>query len=236
MEIVELKAEVRSQTGKKGARECRRMGLLPGVLYGLDDRTIPVAVNPKDLGRVLHTQAGANVIIKLLVADSDPLNVVVKELQVDSIRDAVRHVDFCRISLDEPIQTSVPFRIVGEAPGVKKGGILEHTLWELEIECLPLNIPDAIEVNVSNLDIGDSLAVSDLTVPEGIQVLSDWDTAVVSIVAPRAEAEVVAAPAEEAEEAVPEIIEKAGKEAKGAEKGAEEKKGEDKDEKRKSKA
>ncbi len=233
MEIVELKAQIRQRTGKKGAKECRRAGLLPGILYGLDDQALPVAVNPKELDRALHTQAGANVIIQLNIADraAQPLNVVVKDLQIDTIRDTMRHVDFCRISLDEAIQTSVPFRVVGEAPGVKKGGILEHTLWELEVECLPLNIPTAIEINVDSLEIGDSLAVSDLKVPDGVKVLTAWDTTVVSIAAPRVEAEVAPAPVAEAEAAEPEVIEKPGKEAKGAEA----KEAEEKEEKRKSK-
>jgi large subunit ribosomal protein L25 len=125
----------------------------------------------------------------------------------------------------------VPFRVVGEAPGVKKGGILEHTLWELEVECLPLNIPTAIEINVDSLEIGDSLAVSDLKVPDGVKVLTAWDTTVVSIAAPRVEAEVAPAPVAEAEAAEPEVIEKPGKEAKGAEA----KEAEEKEEKRKSK-
>ncbi|RJP25945.1 MAG: 50S ribosomal protein L25 [Candidatus Abyssobacteria bacterium SURF_5] len=220
MEMVELKASVRSQTGKKGAREYRKRGLVPGILYGRNEQPAPVAVDPKELNRALHTHAGANAIIRLSVEDKadEPITVVVKELQVDTIKGTMTHVDFCHISLDEVIQTSVPFEIVGEAPGVKQGGILERTLWELEIESLPLNIPDSIKIDVSSLDLGDALMVSDLSIPEGITVLTDSDIAVVSIVAPRGEpaAEVAAAPAE-AEE--PEVI--SGKPAKEAEKAEE---------------
>lgn len=237
MEIVELKAAFRPLTGKKGAKECRNKGLIPGIIYGKDDAPTPVAVNPKELDHVLHTQAGGNVIIQLAVKDKagDPQNVVVKELQVDPIRGTMRHVDFCHISLDEEIRTMVPFRIVGEAPGIKEGGILEHILWELEVEALPLSIPDYIEVDVSTLKIGDSLIISDLQIPEGITVLTDWDGTVVSVAAPRVE-EVVGAPVgEELAGAEPEVIgagaEKAGKEAEA--KGSEEKKGAD--EKRKEK-
>lgn len=221
MEMVELKASVRPQTGKKGARDCRKKGLLPGILYGQSDLTTPVAVNPKELDRVLHTHAGGNVIIKLSVEErgGEPVTVVVKELQVDDIRGTMRHVDFCHISLDEKIRTTVPFKVVGEAPGVKMGGILEHILWELEIESLPLEIPDHIEVDVNGLNIGDSIAVSELKVPEGVAVLTDWDVAVVAVSAPRVEEVVEAAPAaEEVEGAEPEVVgAKPEKEAEGAE-------------------
>jgi large subunit ribosomal protein L25 len=207
MELVELNANTRSHTGKKGAKEYRKKGLVPGILYGRNQQPSPVAVDPKELNRVLHTRAGSNAIIKLTVDNQagDATTVVVKDLQIDTIKGMMVHVDFCHISLDETIQTSVPFRIIGEAPGVKQGGILEHTLWELEIESLPLHIPDAIEVDVSLLEMGDSLTVSDLNIPESITVLTDAEVAVVSIVAPRGEpvAEAAAAPVEVAE---PEVI------------------------------
>jgi len=207
MEMVELKANLRSQTGKKGAKACRNRGLVPGILYGKKQEAAPVAVDPKELNRALRTHAGSNVIIKLMVdgRGDEAATVVVKDLQTDTIKGTTTHVDFCHISLDETIQTSVPFRMVGDAPGVKSGGILEHTLWELEIETLPLNIPDAIEVDVSKLELGDSLMVSDLHIPDGIEVLTDPEIAVVSIVAPRGEpaAEAAAEPVEGAE---PEVI------------------------------
>ncbi|RJP70787.1 MAG: 50S ribosomal protein L25 [Candidatus Abyssobacteria bacterium SURF_17] len=220
MEIVDLKANVRTVTGKKGARQCRQNGLLPGVLYGRGDTTTSLTVNPKELDRVLHTHAGSNVIIRLTLEEKggDPTTVVVKELQVDSLKGTMRHVDFCHISLDKKIRTTVPFRIVGESPGVKLGGILEHTLWELEIESLPLEVPDYIEVDVSGLNMGDSLSVADLRLPEAIKVLTEQDVAVVSIAAPRVEAEVEAAPAPEAEVGEPEVITaKAEKKGEGAE-------------------
>jgi large subunit ribosomal protein L25 len=104
MEIVELKAQIRQRTGKKGAKECRRAGLLPGILYGLDDQALPVAVNPKELDRVLHTQAGANVIIQLNIADraAQPLNVVVKDLQIDTIRDTLTSAAYRSMKPSKP--------------------------------------------------------------------------------------------------------------------------------------
>lgn len=207
MEMIELKASVRSHTGKKGAKECRGRGLVPGILYGKGEQPAPLAVDPKELNRVMHTHAGSNVIIKLSVdgGKGEAATVVVKELQMDTINGTMTHVDFCHISLDEIIRTVVPFKVVGEAPGVKQGGMLEHLLWELEIESLPLNIPDSIQVDVSEMQMGDSIAVSDLKIPDGITVLTDWDTPVMAIVAPKAEP-TVEAPAAPAEGGEPEVI------------------------------
>ncbi len=220
MEIVDLNANVRRETGKKGAKGCRKMGLLPGVLYGKDNQSVSLSVNPKDLSRVLHTHAGANAIIRLTVAgsESEPMTVVVKDLQIDPMKETMQHVDFCSISLDETIRTTVPFQLVGESPGVKQGGILEHSLWELEIETLPLNIPDYIDVDISGLQMGDSLSVADLILPDGVTVLTDWDAAVVSIASPRVEEVVEAAAAPEIEGAEPEVV---GTKEKRPEKDAE---------------
>lgn len=205
MDIIELTAEPRAMTGKKGARACRNRGQVPGILYGKGDVSRPLAVDPKQLDKVLHTHAGSNVIIKLVLGDgAEPVNVVVRELQVDTIRGTMQHVDFCHISLDETIRSKVPFKTVGEAPGVKAGGILEHILWDLEIECLPMNIPDSIEVDISGLEIGDGIDVSEVSVPAEITILSDPESTVVQVVAPRVEEEPEAEVELEGEE--PEVI------------------------------
>ena len=209
MEIVELKADRRQNTGRKGAKECRDKGLLPGIFYGKGDEPIPVEVNPRQLDKVLHTHAGSNVVIQLTVGEDggEPPNVVVKELQVDAIKGTMRHVDFCHILLDKKVRTTVQFKVVGEAPGVKEGGILEHIMWDLELEGLPLDIPDFIEIDVSELNIGDSLSVGTLTVPESVTVLSDAGATVVTVAAPRVEEEVVEeAPEEGLEGEEPAVI------------------------------
>jgi len=212
MEIIELKAQPRLMTGKKGAKACRKDGMLPGVLYGHGEETKSVAVSPKQLDQALRTQAGSNVIIKLTLDDSsDSVNVIVKELQVDNIKGTMRHVDFCQVSLDKKIRSSVPFRMVGESPGVDIGGILEHILWNLEVECLPLDIPDQIEVDISTLEIGDNVNVSQLVVPENVTVITEWDATVVHVVAPRVEEEPVVAE-EELEGEEPEVIDEDAKE------------------------
>jgi large subunit ribosomal protein L25 len=216
MEIIELKAEARKMTGKKGAKACRNNGQLPGILYGMGDESKPLAVDPKQLDRVLHTHSGGNVIIKLTLDDGgEPENVIVRDLQMDDIKGRMRHVDFCRISLDEKIISKVPFKMVGESPGVKAGGILEHILWNLEIESLPLDIPDNIEVDISSLEIGDHINVSDVSAPTNVVVLSESDSTVVHVVAPRVEVEPEVEEEIEGEE--PEVIDEGAKEKEAAE-------------------
>ncbi len=213
MEIIELKAEPRSMTGKKGAKACRNSGQLPGVLYGKGSETKPLAVDAKQLDKILHTDAGGNVIIKLTLGEGgEPVDTIVKDLQIDNIKGLMRHVDFQMISLDQKIRSTVPFKMVGESPGVDMGGILEHILWELEIESLPLDIPDAIEVDISALEIGDGIAVSQLSVPEKITVLSDWEAKIVIVAAPRVEVEEVVEEVEGEEGEEPEVITEGGKE------------------------
>jgi large subunit ribosomal protein L25 len=218
MDIIELTAEARTMTGKKGAKACRNRGQLPGILYGKGDEPKPLAVDPKQLDQVLHTHAGSNVIIKLVLDDGDePVNVVVRELQVDNIKGSMRHVDFYHILLDEMIRSKVPFKMVGEAPGVKVGGILEHILWDMEIECLPMNIPDSLDVDISGLEIGDGINVSGIPVPADVTVLSDPDSTVVQVIAPRVEEE--PEPEVEIEGEEPEVIAEGAK----AEEASEEK-------------
>ena len=213
MEIIELKAEARSMTGKKGAKACRNNGQLPGVLYGRGSETTPLAVYPKQLDSALHTHAGANVIIKLAFeGKSEPVNVIVKDLQVDNIRGVMRHVDFHRISLDEKIRSSIRFKVVGDSPGLKEGGVLEHIMWDLEVECLPLDIPDYIEADISELEIGDSISVSQVSVPEGVEIISAPDAKIMHVVAPRVEEVVEVAEEIEGEEGEePEVIDGAEK-------------------------
>jgi large subunit ribosomal protein L25 len=226
MEIIELKAEARAMTGKKGAKACRNNGQLPGILYGKGDEPKPLAVNPKDLDKVLHTHSGSNVIIKLTVDDGGkPVNVIVRELQVDSIKGSMRHVDFCHISLDDKIRSKVPFKMVGEAPGVKAGGTLEHIIWDLEVESLPLDIPDSVEVDISLLEIGDHVNVSQVSVPPEVTVLNDPDSTIAHVIAPRVEVEPEVEAEIEGEE--PEVIAEGAKE----EETAEEEKAEDAKEK-----
>ncbi len=203
MEKVSLEAEVREKTGKGSSGRLRRTGYIPAILYGGKEEAQSLIVNTKDLERALSSEAGENVIISLKVGDKTR-TVIVKELQTDPVRGDLLHVDLCQISLREKLKASVPIEVRGEAPGVKEGGILQHRLREIEVECLPTEIPESISVDVSGLGIGDSLHVKDLRVTGDIKILAGGEESVVSIVPPTVEE--VAPPTPEEVVAEPEVI------------------------------
>lgn len=201
MERVALKAQVRDSVGKGAARSLRRSGLVPAVVYGRGLEPRAVAVEARALSAALHTQAGRNVLIDLDLSHgegSGPTTVVIKDTQRDLFRHQLIHVDFHAISLTDTIEMRVPVVLKGAARGVSEGGIIEHHLREVLVECLPTQIPDQIELDVADLLVGRSLHASDLKVPEGVALLTAPDEVVVTIVAPRVHEEAVpaAAPAE----------------------------------------
>jgi large subunit ribosomal protein L25 len=214
MEQLQLQALLRTETGKGFARKLRKKGFVPAIVYGgKENKNTLIQLDTKEAIKVL--KKGENVIINLEIIQDDSKEVrtvMVKEHQVHPVNHKLLHVDFMEISLTEKISTMVPIELVGESPGVKQGGILEQMLWELEIECLPTQIPDKIMVDISNLDLGGVIHVSDIKVDEGIDVLNEPDQTVVSLSAPVAveEEEEEAAPEEEAAE--PELIREKGKE------------------------
>jgi large subunit ribosomal protein L25 len=205
MATVELKGEIRTLVGKAAAKKLRRARRIPGIVYGGARGATPVTVNPQELSSVL--EAGENVLINLSLAGGDGTQacvVIVKELQLDPVRGWPLHADFLEISLERKIRVEVPLVLTGESVGAKgKGGILEQPLRQLFVECLPLNIPEKIPVDVSALDIGDAIHVRDLTVGEGIRILEDGGRVVASVGAPAAEE---AAPAVEEKPAEPEVV------------------------------
>src|SRR5438552_7221780 len=150
-EIV-VSAKGREERGKNAARRLRREGLIPGVVYGGKGDNVAVAVDPKALRKVLRSEAGRNAILKLDIAGGVPTNAILKSWQVDPIRENFLHADFYRIAMDVAIRVTVPIAIKGEARGVKtEGGILELVIRQIEIECLPGDIPERIEVDVTEL-------------------------------------------------------------------------------------
>lgn len=186
MAIVELKVKPREQVGKSGVRKIRQAGFVPAVLYGEGDAVQAVAVDSKEFGTVIHTTAGENVILDLKVEGSgtESCKAIIKEIQYHPVRRDILHVDFQHISMTKKITIRVPVEVTGEAVGVKsRGGILEITNREVEVECLPADIPDRITVDVTALDVGDSLQVKDLQV-ENALIVSDPETSVITIVAP----------------------------------------------------
>jgi len=215
MERVTLKARVRHGLGKGAARSLRRGGFVPGVVYGRGRQPQAVAVEARALDAALHTHAGRNVLIDLDVVDGgdggrEPTTVVVKDTQRDIFRRQLMHVDFHAISLTDTIEMSVPVVLKGISKGVSEGGILEHHLREVRVECLPTQIPDEIILDVTELQVGRSLHASDLTIPQGVKLLSSPDEVVVTCLTPRVHEEaapaaaVESAPAEGAPAAAPE--------------------------------
>jgi len=205
MATVDLKGEVRTAVGKAEAKRLRRALRIPGIVYGGPQGPLPVVVNPHELLSAL--EAGENVLINLSLRGTEgdqTRTVILKELQRDPVKERPLHADFMEVSLERKIRVEVPLVLAGESVGVKgKGGILERPLRQLFVECLPLNIPERITLDVSALDIGDAIHVRDLTVGEGVRILEDAGRVVALVVAPAAEE--VAAPVEE-KPAEPEVV------------------------------
>ncbi|MDP9296518.1 MAG: 50S ribosomal protein L25 [Actinomycetota bacterium] len=196
---VQLEADEREGTGKGVARKLRASGQVPAVLYGHGMDPVSVSVNSRELYHVLHTGAGANVLVDLHVGSKKHL-VLAREIQRDHIRGELVHVDFLAIRRDEKIHVDVPISIVGESPGVKQGGVVEHHLWEISAECLPADVPESVEVDISRLEIGDSFRVEDLGALGGLTILTPVEETILSVVTPQVlEVEEVAAEGEVAE-------------------------------------
>ncbi len=211
MELQNLKVSMRDGRGKGPARQLRVKGSVPGVVYGGGRDPVPVLINLKDFEHILHSRMGEHAVVQLEVPERPELNspALLKSVQHDPIKGSILHADFLRIRLDERIQTVVSIVLTGHAEGVVKGGVLEHTLREVEVECLALEVPAELVVDVTNLDIGSSLHVSDIRAPEGVTIVTDPGRVVASIQVPRAlaaEAVTVA----EGEEAAAEGEEKKG--------------------------
>jgi large subunit ribosomal protein L25 len=210
-----LKAERRERTGKETAHKVRAAGRVPAVVYGHGMEPLHVSIDARELFHLLHTDAGMNVLVDLRV-DGDHFLALPREIQRDHIKGRFLHVDFLRIARDEKITVEVPIHLVGESHGVKEGGVIEHHLWNLQVECLPTDVPTHIEADISKLGINESLKVAELKAPEKGTVLTPADEVVVSVVPPQVLR--VEEVEEEAEEAV---------EAPEAEAGAEGATGED---------
>jgi large subunit ribosomal protein L25 len=214
-----VSAKTRTDRGKNAARRLRAQGLVPGVVYGGKGENVAVAVDPKSLQRVLRSEAGRNSILKLDIADQGSTNAILKSWQVDPIKESFLHADFYRIAMDVAIRVTVPIHVVGEARGVKvDAGILELIMREIEVECLPGDIPERIDVDVSDLGINGALRVADLAAPAKVKILEAADQVVVHVVSVKEEAAPVpgAAAAVEGEAAAapaePEVLKKGKKE------------------------
>lgn len=203
MSQVKLEAKIRKETGKGVARRLRREGRVPAVLYGHHlEEPIILDVNSKDTEKILKTN-GKTGLINLSFGDEnvkDQLAMLV-DYQRDVFGTCLLHVDFKQVRMDEKITVSVPVVLVGEAVGVKAGGVLEQHIREIEVECLPTHIPAHIEVDVAGLDLGHHITVAQLKAPEGVELKADPEEMVVSVAITRAVAEAGAAEEEPTAEA-----------------------------------
>ena len=216
-----IEVEKRDETGKGVARKLRRNGLIPGVVYGHNREPQALTVDPNDLKGKINS----NAIIDLNI-DGEEETVMIKDFQKDVIKEDIIHVDFQQISMDETISITVPIKLVGDAPGVREGGVLQQLMRDVDIEVLPTNIPDEIELNIDELTLSDSLEVGDLDVPEDVNVLNSPDDVIVTIVAPSEEIEEEEEEELEEEFIEPEVI---GEEEEEEEEEGEEESIEDKD-------
>lgn len=191
MEEIFLEAETRQELGRGKVKDLRKRGFIPAVVYAQGKESLPLKISTSALLKLIHQHRIESVVINLKINDDKKQKVkpcLIKEIQHDPVFGNIRHVDFNEISLTKAIKVNVPVVAKGEPVGVKQeGGAIEHILWEIEVECLPTNIPKNIEVDVSQLAIGDSIHIKDLTLPSGVKVLNDASAIVLSIAAPMKE-------------------------------------------------
>ena len=208
-------AESRTDTGKNANRKLRTRGLIPGVLYTSGRQALAVQVSPGEIGTILRSKSGENTLFDLEIGGKRR-KVILKEFQREPLRGKLLHADFYEVALDKKIEVKVHIELEGTPVGVKlQGGIVDFVTRELEIECLPADIPEKITVDISHLELGKHLRVSDLKVPEKVKLLVEPEVVIVHVVTPRAEeaAAAEAAPAEGAAAAAataaePEVIKK----------------------------
>jgi large subunit ribosomal protein L25 len=218
---ITITAETRSGRGKNEARRLRASGSAPGVLYGVSDTSVPVAVNPKEIGRILSSKTGHNTIFNLAVTGGENTPVMIVDWQSDPVKEFLLHVDLKRIDLTKRIMVKVPVHTHGEPSGVKlQGGLHEVITREIEIECLPDDIPEEFNVDVSELALNQSIRAGAIPLSGSMKLVSPAEAVISHVVTLKAEVE--AAPAEGAEAAAggtasePEVIKKGKKEEEGA--------------------
>ncbi len=218
-----IKCEKREVFGKNASRRLRREGKVPAVLYGGDEPSMHLAIQKKDIFGILRSESGENTIFKASF-DSESRDTMIKELQTDPVTDEILHIDLILIAMDKAVRVSVPVVVAGESVGVKtEGGFVDLITREVEVECLPGDIPEHIEVDISDLHLHQSIKIEDMIFPEGVESLEDPQTLVVLIEAPTKEEEVAVEAEEEevevmAEGEQPEVIKKEKEEEEKEEK------------------
>ncbi len=214
---ITVAAEVRTSRGKNEARRTRRAGQIPAVVYGAFQDPVSIAVNPKDISKIIRSASGLNTIFNLAIAGGENTPVMVVDEQVDPIKGNLLHADFKRIDLTKRINVTVPVHTEGEAVGVKvQGGLLEIISRSIEIECLPDEIPEGFTVSVSDLNIGQSRRAGEVALSGSMKLVGDAQTVIAHIVTLRHEATETPAEGAAAAPAEPEVVKKGKKEEEGA--------------------
>ena len=189
-ERLKLEVETREAQGSAEARRLRARGMIPGVLYGAGGKAASFAVSERELRRVLTGEHGRHAILDVIVGEAKATHhAVLKDFQLHPVRSRVQHIDLQEVRLDRVIQAQVAVELTGEAAGQKMGGILTQIVREVNVEALPMSVPDKIELDISAMEIGDSLRLADLLAPEGVTLLDSEDVVLASVSAPRVEEE-----------------------------------------------
>jgi len=212
-----IKSETRDALGKNASRRFRRSGMVPAVLYGEGAESVSLALDKKDIIRILKSETGENTLFRIALAGGEK-DAMIKEVQIDPTTDEILHADLIRIAMDKAIRVMVPLEVTGEAYGVKtEGGFVDFMTREVEVECLPAAIPERLVVDITGLHLHQSLKIGEVPLPEGVKLISEPGAVAVLIQVPHEEkveakpeeeaaaAEAAAAPAEAAE---PEVIKK----------------------------
>jgi len=213
LELIELKTNIRTTTGNGPARRLRQKGQIPAVLYGPGTESVPLSVNISDIDRILKKGRIGQALLNLVILNNEETStktVMVKELQHHPVSRDFLHIDFYEVAMDRKIMVNIPVTTIGKAKGVETGGILQIVRRELEVQCFPLDVPESIEIDITDLDVGDSIHLGDIARQSKIEFLYDENITVVTVVTPKieeeeevveeAEAEGEAAIAEEGEE------------------------------------
>jgi large subunit ribosomal protein L25 len=214
LELIELKANIRATVGNGPARRLRQAGQIPAVLYGPKTESVLLSVNKSDLDLALKKGRSGQIILNLVVQDNGEAYTrpaMIKELQLHPVSRNYLHIDFYEIDLDRKITLGIPIVTVGSSVGVERGGILQIIRRELEVECLPFEVPESIEIDITDLDMGDSIHVKDISMDGDVELLGESNLTVITVLSPKLEEE-----PEEEEELEEEGAEKEDEETPGA--------------------
>ncbi len=189
MEDVKLIAKKRVLEGTGNARRLRNDGTLPGVVYGDEKEPVSVTVDMHDFEQILHHHVSESLLLEIELEGEGDISVLIKDVQHHPVTSDLMHVDLQRVSANKPIHVDVPIALIGESEGVKAGGTLDHVMHSIGVECLPKDLVEAFEVNVSGLKIGDSLSVADMNLGDKYKLLVDEDAIIASVTGPKSESD-----------------------------------------------